>query len=453
MSKRRDEDVANGSVRKSSNDEDYGNEDFEAYEEDFEDDEIDTPVIPPPKIVPAPIPQQSSKRTASSIPNQAKIIAPEKDNTIHDAINAVKSENNALAMKKQENQAKLTQSEPKTTPSSTNSPIQQQPKAIQQTKRIKKYGGSIGTTIESTISLDPRYRRLNKLLSSGILDLQEEKFTYLNIAPTTRFDLYQRQLRDQNSQLKQIGVPNDLELRDIEVSTDEIIMCNKEIQFNNSDETTFLNVLKAIEKKLSKNIDTTTNESEKSISEILLNEKLQNNNKNISNETNNETSTANLMNFLQKSSQLMETLLDENVLYSQQNDKIEENSKKNSIKSIFSDEFSWKFFGELSGNGMNELIRYRDTMITKYSELQPHIMLTVHPYNDKNSDDLKPYKSLYCIWDMNTLLKPQYILESNGNPTCVTFSRSQTHIVLVGTQEGCLYLWDLRESSSFHKDR
>jgi hypothetical protein len=29
----------------------------------------------------------------------------------------------------------------------------------------------------------------------------------------------------------------------------------------------------------------------------------------------------------------------------------------------------------------------------------------------------------------------------------------QAHLVLAGTQEGSLHLWDLREDSSLHKDR
>jgi hypothetical protein len=46
-------------------------------------------------------------------------------------------------------------------------------------------------------SLDPRARRLAKLLASGVLDLQEEKVTQLSIAPSTSYDQYHRMLRAQ----------------------------------------------------------------------------------------------------------------------------------------------------------------------------------------------------------------------------------------------------------------
>ena len=40
-----------------------------------------------------------------------------------------------------------------------------------------------------------------------------------------------------------------------------------------------------------------------------------------------------------------------------------------------------------------------------------------------------------------------------GNHTCCTFSSTQSYLLLGGTEEGSLHLWDLRELSSLHKDR
>jgi hypothetical protein len=56
-----------------------------------------------------------------------------------------------------------------------------------------------------SMSLDPRARRLGKVLSSGVMDLQEEKFGSLNIAPTSVYDQYHRLLRSNTATVKQTG--------------------------------------------------------------------------------------------------------------------------------------------------------------------------------------------------------------------------------------------------------
>lgn len=48
---------------------------------------------------------------------------------------------------------------------------------------------------------------------------------------------------------------------------------------------------------------------------------------------------------------------------------------------------------------------------------------------------------------------PSFILEAAGQPTCACFSGSQHHIVVAGTREGSIHLWDLRESGFIHKDK
>ena len=66
---------------------------------------------------------------------------------------------------------------------------------------------------------------------------------------------------------------------------------------------------------------------------------------------------------------------------------------------------------------------------------------------------------------------PSVVLEASGQPTCCNFSgtlsilkpcscflrrffsASQTYIVVGGTEEGTVHLWDLRESNTLHSNR
>lgn len=62
-------------------------------------------------------------------------------------------------------------------------------------------------------------------------------------------------------------------------------------------------------------------------------------------------------------------------------------------------------------------------------------------------------QGLYSVWDINKPECPTYILEGTGNPTVGCFSFTQPFIIVGGTSEGNIHLWDLRESSTLHKDR
>ena len=62
-------------------------------------------------------------------------------------------------------------------------------------------------------------------------------------------------------------------------------------------------------------------------------------------------------------------------------------------------------------------------------------------------------QGLYCIWDVTSPSSPIRILTAPGVPTALGFSAGQTFLVLAGTVEGSLHLWDLRESNALHVDR
>jgi hypothetical protein len=148
-------------------------------------------------------------------------------------------------------------------------------------------------------------------------------------------------------------------------------------------------------------------------------------------------------------------LLDEEV--SNRNDiKATRSASNGSSKGcVFAPDNKWIQLGKGVNSGENELIRLRTTVAMKFSTLHPYVLLTVHPpaTGDAAAEDLRPNKALYCIWDVTNPGSPSYILESSGIPTCCSFSDSQTYIVVCGTAEGSIYLWDLREDNATHRDR
>ena len=47
--------------------------------------------------------------------------------------------------------------------------------------------------------------------------------------------------------------------------------------------------------------------------------------------------------------------------------------------------------GDVS-EGANELVRGRTVSAVSFSSLQPHLLLTSHPYNESDETDLRPFK-------------------------------------------------------------
>lgn len=45
------------------------------------------------------------------------------------------------------------------------------------------------------------------------------------------------------------------------------------------------------------------------------------------------------------------------------------------------------------------------------------------------------------------------VLEGSGQPTCCSFSATQTYVIVGGTSEGTIHMWDLRETNALHANR
>jgi hypothetical protein len=60
---------------------------------------------------------------------------------------------------------------------------------------------------------------------------------------------------------------------------------------------------------------------------------------------------------------------------------------------------------------------------------------------------------LYSLWDENHKGGPIHVLECNGQAVVGCLARNQNYIIVGGTNDGSIVLWDLRENSSVHRDK
>jgi len=391
--------------------EDYGEEDFEDYnEEDFEAEEKPiAPVLKPP---------------------------PEK-----------KESNPQLSYI----EAKKLKDEAKKSQGTSSSPAA--PASVKVNSEPVSSSSSSGARPKKSMSMlpDPRFFRVQKIRDSNVMDLAIDKSTQLNILPRTKYEMYQSILRQlPEPPIKQMGVPISLEKRDMEINTDEITMVDKEMQFCYGDDTALFNTINDIRRKNdhtgNHRVATNYVESVTSFDGDSF--------------ESNVRGAAKLTAFLNYSTHLFESSLP---VASGSEEKSSERSSsssasKGNIFTVFAPDSNWITLGGDKANGANELINTRKAVSLRFSSLNSNLIVAAYQYPPPEDDpeldvDLKPFKGLYCIWDLSNPGGPSFILEAAGQPTCCCFSGSQHHIVIAGTKEGSLHLWDLRESSFVHKDR
>jgi hypothetical protein len=302
----------------------------------------------------------------------------------------------------------------------------------------KSSRGGIGSSLSRSM-VDPRSVRIQRIVASNVLDLKLERGTLLNIPPSSKYDLYLNGLRSTDATVKQIGVPTDLDIRDMEVNTDEINFADKEVQFCDGDDTKFFNMLNCIEQKKSCH----NKEVKQSAPSILssgdslagFSDRM-------------DLSTGlKLSDFLRKSSAAIEGVL----TYSTSAKALSKFVYKE--HRILVDSIPWKSIGDDGKNGANEMLRNRVISSIKFSELQNDVFLTIHPYSEIDEDDLRPFKTLIAVWNFENTSSPAFLLEGAGDVKIACFSSAQPHFVLGGSVDGSLLLWDLREASINHQDR
>jgi len=405
-------------------------DDFEDYAEDFEAEpspEKVAPAKPMASATAAPTkPAKQAKNpqiaTAPPVATSSESSAPEKSEGVIPEYSSKKSDRKSS----------------KSTPELSETPVQ----TAGTTKSAPKKSTKFAPMDLSMISLsesDPRAKRLAKLHASRVLEMQEVKHTMLNLAPSTRLDLYYRMLRAAHPPIKQIGVPDREEvMRDAETTTDDIKMTDKAVQFSYGDDTDLLAAIELVRmRKLGKVLspDRISRAGTSSAKEISAS----------------AGSSNRLTLFTQRASLLCEKLLNE------RGNSSTRSRKPVSEASIFSkDDPGWVQLGKGGVSGANEFIRTRSCLSLRFNPSHPNMLITVHPYDDKYDEDLKPYKGtlftyqqtipvklstlcisgLLCIWDVNAASVPTWVLECAGNPTVGAFSATQSYIIVAGTSEG-----------------
>lgn len=388
-------------MKKASPDE-YEDEGFEDYDEDFEDD--NEPVAEASnssrssKVVPP------SNHYSSSIANQsttpAPFIAQAKSNNVISSLSksVTKPTLNRSGDAKSNNTARTADSKPAST-------------------RVKKYD-SMQISFTQSIT-DSRGARVRKLLDSGLLDMQMQRVTIWNVPPTTPYDFYINNLRSSTSNVKQVGVPMDLEKRDMSTETEPIDTADKGLQFTYGDDTDFYDLLQEVKDSREhhgkgnrtdggggKNNEIKQGRSGATDSDSTVN------NDGVESTSSNNSSfvigATRLTSFLQRASFLCEAVLQDQEINT--NGKASaaslevESKKKKSDNQIFDSSSEWKQFGTDYTKGANETIRFRSISYLRFSSLQPNLIISAHPYpTDEatavNEDELdfKPYKVGLCF--------------------------------------------------------
>ncbi len=108
------------------------------------------------------------------------------------------------------------------------------------------------------------------------------------------------------------------------------------------------------------------------------------------------------------------------------------------------------------GNGTKSIHPYdflvgRSITCVSFADTHTHLLLVAYSPSRGNSWHLKE-RSLLCIWDLNNPSKVSKVLICDGIASVCTFSSGLSSIVLCGTTEGTINLWDLREPVSLHFD-
>ncbi len=417
----------------NDDEDDYGDDDFEDYGDDFEDEFEEEPTPAPAKQSSVPSSMNKDKVNDAAKPDPQEARAESKT----PPANEVQKESTHRTKSSGSRNTAPSSSVPKYKREEMNRENRPKFGAMSMSMNGSMFGGGF------------KAKRLRQLMESGVMDLQEEKFTILNLPSSSHMEVYQRQLRAQHAMLRQFGVPAEEESRSVEVATDDLVMQDKSVQFCYGDDTRLLNTMDVIQRR-KQAVENGVRLSEADSIMTQLNQDQGGTSAAMEGE---EGGTTRLASFLQRASQVCERLLEEDEIRAHGRKHIDRSSTHSSL---FDDiATKWTELGSGS-SGANELVRTREVNSVSFSRLQPHLLVTTHPYESTTGaedDDLLPFKGLSCVWDSTSATSPLLVLSSLGNPTCCCFSSVQTFLLIGGTAEGTLHLWDLRESSSIHKDR
>ncbi|KAK1797431.1 hypothetical protein P4O66_008802 [Electrophorus voltai] len=96
------------------------------------------------------------------------------------------------------------------------------------------------------------------------------------------------------------------------------------------------------------------------------------------------------------------------------------------------------------------LIHGRQVTLLHFSNVQVHILLSVHAPRCGPSEDTLDTHTLLCVWNIWEPSAPQKFLICEAEVQSCCFSPGQLSLVFAGTAVGSVLLWDLREHSGSH---
>lgn len=239
---------------------------------------------------------------------------------------------------------------------------------------------------------DPRDERVKDILQ--LVTFEEQSKDLLSIAPLSPYDLYLRGILS-NTHIRAAAVQTRDDDRSVEVQTDKITKASKVCQWPDD-----LGSNKAgVEGGSFKNVDYDK-----------------------------------LHSFLSRTSLACEVLLEENL----------------SDRSIgFTTEKERTSFG--SGSLMvGPFHPGRSVLHASFADIQAHLLLLCYGPSQLPDTYLKDY-TFFFLWDLNSVGDPQKVLACQGKVTCCALSNGLSNAAFCGSEEGDIFLWDLREPSSMHK--
>jgi WD40 repeat protein len=414
--------------KKAAVEEDEYGDDFEDYNDDFEDADVSEPPVvvnqaklvasrpPAPAPVPAPAPAPAPPKTMSSDSSQQRKKSSGDSSASASASSLGSEERKKSALQK----VNFSLSLPK---------------------------GSSATS-----------RRLQRLHASNVMDLQLEKTVLtLNLPSSSGIDFYYRQLRTAPPLIKQVGCPSEEERREMDVQTDDVDTASQEVQFCYGDDADFCRAMEAAARRRKTGSSSASpapaSSSSSSSTAATTTDALF------------SSSGTRLSAFVQSAASLMEALLTESEGHKhgsssssgRNNSGSREGAKGNPSLFPSPSAGAWQTLGSDTSAGANELLRSRRTSAVVFSPQSPHLLACVHPIpavgSVEEAEDLRPGKGLLSMWDAYAPGLPLFLLQTPGDPTCVSFSASQANLLLAGSAEGSLHLWDLSEPAELHHDQ
>jgi len=147
---------------------------------------------------------------------------------------------------------------------------------------------------------------------------------------------------------------------------------------------------------------------------------------------------ARLLRFLQKASLVFDVLLEENV---RQAGGAAAVTTSPSTHPQFSDSFVRVAY--------DSLLQGRSSRVMCFSDVDPQTLVCAYTRSSIGGTPLAE-QGILCVWNLRDAARPTKVLACQGTPSscCIVSSKS---LVVAGTEEGSLSVWDLRETSSMHR--